>query len=846
MFRFRLLSIAAALPAALACLIPCNETRAQDGNGQKYAVLVGVNKYEHDKLRAMSYAEADVTALADLLKPAGYQVTLLTGAAREDGLWPTKKNIEGRLKAVLAGCKKGDTVLLAFAGHGLQFEGQPDCYFCPQDARPFKDAADSLLSLGGVYKELERSFAGMKVLLVDACRDDPEATRGVNADTAPRPPLGVAALFSCRAGERAYEHDKLKHGVFFYHVLEGLKSEAHDKQNRVTFAGLAAYVSQEVADGELGVAKLVGGEARQSPNLKADYSTEPVLLRAAASAGRPGLAFRFVPLARADAARWGLKAEGQPQVAVVLPGGGADLAGLRRGDVLLRINGRAVDSVAQGDAALRLKQGAGVKFEVLREGKQLALAGRYETAYPLADEVSSLLQAAANDAAAQHFVGVAYANGRGVKKDVAEAVKWYQKAADQGYGNAAFNMGLLYKNGRDVPKDEAEAVRWYRKAAEQGFADAQNNLGLAYANGQGGLAKDAAEAVRWYKMAAEQGNAWGQLNLGVSYANGRGLAKDDSEAVRCYRQAAERGNANAQNNLGWMCQNGRGGLTKDAAEAAKWYRKAADQGFAQAQQNLGMLYTDGRGVAKDAAEALRLYRKAAEQGNANAFNALGLLYEHGRGGLSKDPAEAAQWYRKAAAKGNAAAQNNFAGLYANGRGVSKDVAEAARWYRKAADQGSTNAQNSLGKMYQDGRGVSRDDAEAVRWYRKAADQGNAAGQNNLGYMYQHGRGVSKDLATAVKWFRKSADQGHSWGQNNLGLMYETGKGGLAKDQAAAARWYRKAADQGLALAQYNLGLMYEQGRGVKRSAVEARRWYRLAADQGDKEARAALKHLSNK
>jgi formylglycine-generating enzyme required for sulfatase activity len=253
----------------------------QQPAGKKYAVLVGVNRYQHPKLPSLSYAEADVTELAGVLKKAGYQVTLLTGTAPDAGLRPTRANIDKHLRAVLRGCKKGDTALLAFAGHGVQFEGQADAFFCPLDARPFKDEPDSLVSLGKVYTELDRSFAGMKVLLVDACRDDPDAARGargVTADSAPRPPQGVAALFSCRAGERAYESDKIGHGVFFYHVLQGLKGEAKDRKGRVTFAGLAAYVSEEVRQGEKSVPKLVGGGARQSPNLKADYSAEPVLL----------------------------------------------------------------------------------------------------------------------------------------------------------------------------------------------------------------------------------------------------------------------------------------------------------------------------------------------------------------------------------------------------------------------------------------------------------------------------------------------------------------------------------------------------------------------------------------
>ena len=43
-------------------------------------------------------------------------------------------------------------------------------------------------------------------------------------------------------------------------------------------------------------------------------------------------------------------------------------------------------------------------------------------------------------------------------------------------------------NGIGVPKNDAEAVKWFRLAAEQGLARAQHNLGLMYANGTGGVA----------------------------------------------------------------------------------------------------------------------------------------------------------------------------------------------------------------------------------------------------------------------------------------------------------------------------------------------------------------------
>jgi hypothetical protein len=272
----RLIASGVALWLGLAQALPA-QTPAK-----KYAVLVGINQYQHTRLPALSYAVNDVSGLSQLLEKAGYEVSLLCDATgkRDARLAPTKVNIEKYLKTILQKCRKGDTVFMAFAGHGLQFEGQKDSFFCPSDARPFADRTESLVSLGKIYEELDASFAAVKIMLVDACRNDPRGgrgTRGVDADSAPRPPRGVAALFSCSAGQTAYEDDRLKHGVFFHFVLQGLQGEAKDSDGEVTFDSLSSYVRKQVARE---VPKMYGKDSQQSPNLKADLSGEsPVLVR---------------------------------------------------------------------------------------------------------------------------------------------------------------------------------------------------------------------------------------------------------------------------------------------------------------------------------------------------------------------------------------------------------------------------------------------------------------------------------------------------------------------------------------------------------------------------------------
>ena len=44
------------------------------------------------------------------------------------------------------------------------------------------------------------------------------------------------------------------------------------------------------------------------------------------------------------------------------------------------------------------------------------------------------------DAKAQNKLGVCYAKGEGVKKNLVKAIEWYTKAAEQGLMRAQFNL----------------------------------------------------------------------------------------------------------------------------------------------------------------------------------------------------------------------------------------------------------------------------------------------------------------------------------------------------------------------------------------------------------------------
>ena len=61
-----------------------------------------------------------------------------------------------------------------------------------------------------------------------------------------------------------------------------------------------------------------------------------------------------------------------------------------------------------------------------------------------------------------------YANGEGVLKDDAEAVKWYRLAADQGQADAQYGLGIMHANGRGVLKDSVLAHMWSNIAGANG------------------------------------------------------------------------------------------------------------------------------------------------------------------------------------------------------------------------------------------------------------------------------------------------------------------------------------------------------------------------------------------
>jgi hypothetical protein len=132
-----------------------------------------------------------------------------------------------------------------------------------------------------------------------------------------------------------------------------------------------------------------------------------------------------------------------------------------------------------------------------------AWAIRTSAQVPVRSRFDRLVASAENgDAAAQVELGIFYYNGRSDnhRPDYAEALKWFQRAADQGNPKAQDRIALMYYYGQGVPQDYAQAAHWYQLAAQGGDYHARLQLSDMYQRGIG-VPRDASESRKWSKLA---------------------------------------------------------------------------------------------------------------------------------------------------------------------------------------------------------------------------------------------------------------------------------------------------------------------------------------------------------
>jgi TPR repeat protein len=72
-----------------------------------------------------------------------------------------------------------------------------------------------------------------------------------------------------------------------------------------------------------------------------------------------------------------------------------------------------------------------------------------------------------NDTHSQFMLGWSYHRGRGVRRNIREAAKWYRRAAERGSPLAQAELAKMCESGRGVRRDIREAAVWALLASAQ-------------------------------------------------------------------------------------------------------------------------------------------------------------------------------------------------------------------------------------------------------------------------------------------------------------------------------------------------------------------------------------------
>lgn len=236
---------------------------ALPAQSKRYALVVGVNDYQDSLLSRLSGAANDARSLADaIVQYAGFpkdNVVLLTTDQPVTNQ-PTRSNILGKLSTLRQLVPEDGLLLLFFAGHGIERDGQ--AYLLTMDTQINGDISlleDSSLSVRVLSDRIRATGVKQVVLILDACRNNPLAGRGASASSLStayvrpfdfeghnRDITAFVTLYATGIGQTAFEYRDRQQGYFTRALVEGLKGEAANERGEVTLEGLLTFVEETV------------------------------------------------------------------------------------------------------------------------------------------------------------------------------------------------------------------------------------------------------------------------------------------------------------------------------------------------------------------------------------------------------------------------------------------------------------------------------------------------------------------------------------------------------------------------------------------------------------------------
>jgi uncharacterized caspase-like protein len=133
---------------------------------KRVALVIGVSKYQ--QVPQLTNPARDADAMSALFKSAGFDVV---DSERDLGIAEFRRAVREFSET----SRNADIAVVYYAGHGIEIDGIN--YLIPADARLLSDfdVEDETVSLDRVIRALD-SVKRLKLIILDACRDNPFAT----------------------------------------------------------------------------------------------------------------------------------------------------------------------------------------------------------------------------------------------------------------------------------------------------------------------------------------------------------------------------------------------------------------------------------------------------------------------------------------------------------------------------------------------------------------------------------------------------------------------------------------------------------------------------------------------
>ncbi len=184
---------------------------------KRKAVVIGMSDYGLD--RNLSNTLNDANDMAASLSELGFEVTLL----KNNDLRNLKENLNKWYNSI----EGNDIAIFYFAGHGMEVNG--DNFLIPVDAdmNSETDVVYNTLNVNQVLGNMDEKKVGMKLLILDACRDNPfkrSWTRGGGSKGLAQlsATKGTYIAFAASPGFTAQDggNYRLQNGVFTHYLKQ--------------------------------------------------------------------------------------------------------------------------------------------------------------------------------------------------------------------------------------------------------------------------------------------------------------------------------------------------------------------------------------------------------------------------------------------------------------------------------------------------------------------------------------------------------------------------------------------------------------------------------------------------